>query len=236
MQQRLVLTTLLASTALTATAHAAAVVIWPVDPTIGPGQQATALWVENQSKEPVTLQVRSLGWSQSAGEDHYSDQDAVVASPPIATVAGMSRQLIRLIRRAPGAGEQSYRLLIDELPLPLDPSAPASPTAQLSVQMRYSIPLFTYDAASAVASPDLHAKIEQTAAGRYLVISNTGARHARLVNLRARSADRRVTVSAGLVGYVLAGQTMRWPLPQDLASPSAFEVNVNGADQSLAPV
>jgi fimbrial chaperone protein len=60
-------------------------------------------------------------------------------------------------------------------------------------------------------------------------------RHARLVDLRAVTGALRTTVIPGLIGYVLAGQTMRWPLPQDFAITATFEVNVNGKDQSLAP-
>src|ERR1700761_1881242 len=98
MLRKFALTALLAAAPL-AQAHAAAVVLWPVDPTIAAGQTATALWVENRGAQPVTLQVRSLGWSQTGGEDQYDRQDEVVTSPPIANVAPGKRQLIRVIRR-----------------------------------------------------------------------------------------------------------------------------------------
>ena len=44
-------------------AHAqSSVVIWPLNPTIALGEQATALWLENHGTEPVMLQIRALGW------------------------------------------------------------------------------------------------------------------------------------------------------------------------------
>jgi fimbrial chaperone protein len=238
MLRKLALTALLAAQpvlgALTQ-AHAAAVVLWPVDPTIAAGQTATALWVENRGNQPVTLQVRSLGWSQAGNEDQYARQDEVVTSPPIANVAPGQRQLIRILRRETGttAAEHSYRLLIDELPPPVDPSKPNVASAQLAVQMRYSIPLFTYDGEVA-ATPTLVAHTVVIDGKRYAEIRNLGQRHARLLNLRIQNGAKEFTVTAGLLGYVLGGSTMRWPLP-DGAPNGTIVVNANGADTTLAP-
>ena len=225
---------LLASAASPGAAKAAAVVLWPVDPVIHAGENASALWIENKGTTPVTLQVRALGWSQVKGDENYAQQDDVVASPPIASVPPGQRQLVRIIRREQGHGEveHSYRLLIDELPPAVDPAKPNDPGAQLSVQMRYSIPRFTYDAAE--AKPTLSAYFEIQAGKRYLVIRNMGAKHARLVDLRLREGAQATTVLPGLVGYVLAGSTMRWELPSTAPMMSQVVVNVNGGDISLA--
>lgn len=234
MLRRLALTALLAAAPI-AQAHAAAVVLWPVDPTIAAGQTATALWVENRGQQPVTLQVRSLGWSQAGNEDQYARQDEVVTSPPIANVAPGQRQMIRILRRDTGTtpAEHSYRLLIDELPPPVDPSKPNVASAELAVQMRYSIPLFTYDGEVA-ATPTLMGRTVVVDGKRYAEIRNVGQRHARLINLRIQNGAKDFTVSAGLLGYVLAGSTMRWPLPEG-APNGTIVVNANGADTTLAP-
>jgi fimbrial chaperone protein len=233
MLRRLVLAALLATPL--APAHAAAVVLWPVDPTIAAGQTATALWVENRGRDPVTLQVRSLGWSQSGNDDQYARQDEVVTSPPIANVGPGQRQLIRIIRRETGAtsAEHSYRLLIDELPPPIDPARPNAASAHLAVQMRYSIPLFTYDGEVA-AKPTLMARTVVIEGKRYAEIRNVSQRHARLLNLRIQNGAKDFTVTAGLLGYVLGGATMRWPLPEG-APAGTIVVNANGIDTSLAP-
>src|SRR4051812_15760988 len=146
MLRSLILSLVVALAVLPTAAQSAAVVLWPVDPTIKAGQSASAVWIENKGATPVMLQVRTLAWSQQHGEELYSDQNAVVASPPVARIAAGQRQLVRIIRRAdqPTIPETSYRLLVDELPAPLDPAKPESAGAALSVQMRYSIPLFTY--------------------------------------------------------------------------------------------
>lgn len=222
------LAALIASPAL-----AASVVIWPVDPTIKKGERATAIWVENQGAEPMTVQIRAFGWSQSGGKEDLSEQDEVVASPPIATVAAGQRQLIRLIRRTPGVGpaEGSYRLLIDELPAPASAVASGGTMATLGVQMRYSIPLFTYNVDPATVGPILKTKVLNEGPERFLVLSNTGAKHARLVDLRGQAGGP--SLMSGLVGYVLPGQTQRFTLPK--GAEAGFVANVNGADQRLQP-
>lgn len=211
-------------------AHASAVVIWPVDPVIRAGEQASALWLENKGGEPITLQVRTLGWSQPDGEDRLDRQDAIVASPPIATVAPGARQLVRIIRRVRGtAPEASYRLVIDELPKPPDVGAAGAMQARLAVQMRYSVPLFALT--GPVGAPQLDTRIVTHGAAHVLLIRNAGAAHARLTDLRLLDRGREIVVKAGLAGYVLPGATLALPLPAGQVG--TVKVRVNGVDQAL---
>lgn len=226
------LRTLLAGLVLAAQpATAATVVLWPVDPVIAADAKAAAVWIENRGDQPVTMQIRSLGWNQATGEDEHVRQDTVVSSPPVAEIAPGGRQLIRLIRRdaASGKGEQAYRLLIDELPKPAGANDGA-PAARLAVQLRYSIPLFTYgDAAMAPAA--LTARLGSTEGKAFVEIRNSGGRHARLTDLRIG----REMVTAGLVGYVLPGAVRRFPVPAGAARAGQVVVAVNGAEQTLSP-
>ncbi|MEH3047326.1 fimbrial biogenesis chaperone [Sphingomonas adhaesiva] len=225
------LTSALATVALPHPALAATVVIWPVDPVIRAGEQTAAMWLENKGAEPVTLQVRTFAWSQARGEDQLDAQEAVVASPPIATVAPGARQLVRIIRRAPeGAPETAYRLLIDELPRPAPRGPDGAVQARLGVQMRYSIPLFTH-ATATPGTPQLDARIAAGPDGRVLSIRNTGTAHARLTDLRLVTGTREVTVHAGLTGYVLPGATVTFALPGGEAG--RVKVTVNGTDRLL---
>ncbi|MEH3101541.1 fimbrial biogenesis chaperone [Sphingomonas adhaesiva] len=228
---RLFLALLLAVFALTPAARAATVVIWPVDPVIRAGEQSTAMWLENKGNEPVTLQVRTFAWSQAGGEDRLDAQQVVVASPPIATVAPGARQLVRIIRRTPdGAPENAYRLLIDELPRPAPAGPDGAVQARLAVQMRYSIPLFTHDAA-VPSTVQLDARIVAGAGGRMLSIRNTGTAHARLTDLRLVTGAREVTVHGGLAGYVLPGAVATFALPA--GETGRIKVGVNGTDRVL---
>ncbi len=227
---------------LPGTSRAAAVIIWPVDPKIAATERATALWIENKGNEPITMQIRTLRWSQGPQGDLYDDQDEVVASPPIAVIPAGERQMIRVLRRErpavaandqAGPGERSYRLLIDEIPTANAPNASRLPAAELAVQMRYSVPLFTYAGSVNAAKPELTATVERSGGGRTLAIRNTGMLHARLVDIRTAD-DKKTSLASGLAGYVLAGQTMRWPVPDGVPDTSPLMANVNGADQRIA--
>jgi fimbrial chaperone protein len=223
----------LAAVIVPTAAYPAAVVLWPVDPIIASNQQSAAVWIENRGSEPVTMQVRSLGWSQANGEDSYVQQDAVVSSPPVAQVAPGARQLVRIIRRtADPSGEHAYRLLIDELPRPAD-SVTGPTTASLAVQMRYSIPLFTYGAGEQT-QPRLSIRIELDRSERYLEVHNSGGRHARLTDLRLVNHGQTSMLISGLAGYVLPGATKRFKLPANSPLGGSLVVGVNGADQTLS--
>lgn len=227
----------LAALLSTPAAHASSVIIWPVDPVINPGEQTTSLWLENSGQTPVTLQVRSFGWSQRDGKDALDEQDAIVASPPIATVQPGRRQLIRVIRRAgaspSAAPEQSYRLIVDELPSAPDTRDANGMSARLAVQMRYSIPLFVYAAPPATQQPHLVTTYSANGEGRVIEIRNTGTGHARLTNVRVVRAGGEHVTKPGLAGYVLPGATLRLVLPEGTVGP--VKVGVNGRDELLAP-
>jgi fimbrial chaperone protein len=216
-------------------ARAASLVLWPIDPVITASERSAALWVENRGSDQVVLQVRTLAWHQSGTEDQLTDQDDVVASPPIARIAPGQRQLIRIFRRAApsGPGEKSYRLLIDELPTPARSEQKQAASAQLAVQMRYSLPLFTYGDDRNAGAPVLQARIRMEAGRSYIMFSNVGTRHARLLNLRSAAGGE--PLIPGLLGYVLPGQSMRWMLPERSSPPATFRINVNGVDQIMAP-
>ena len=226
---------LMASALIAAPASAGSVVLWPINPTITAEERATALWLENRGTEPVTLQIRAFGWHQAAGADRYESQDEVVSSPPIAIVAPGKRQLVRIVRRdnAPQNPERSYRLLIDELPPPPKSADGQNPSAKLAIQMRYSIPLFTYRASP--SSPRLDLRFVVVEGKRFVEINNNGDTHARLVDLRLVHGSKKFDVTAGLVGYVLPGSVMRWPLPSDAPLSGSILLNVNGTDQLLSP-
>ena len=222
--------------ALAGPAFAGSVVLWPINPSITGTERATALWLENRGQEPVTLQVRAFGWKQDGGEDQFVQQDEVVSSPPIATVAPGKRQLVRVVRRDTSqlAKERSYRLLIDEVPTPASGERAAQGNANLAIQMRYSIPLFMLDpATNSQASLDVRFVAGED--GRFVEIRNRGDQHARLINLRLVHGAKTFQVLTGLVGYVLPGATMRWALPADAPLVGSILLNVNGADQLLTP-
>ncbi|KAA8727641.1 fimbrial biogenesis chaperone [Ewingella americana] len=213
---------------------ASSVLVWPVYQIIESDQNGSALWLENRGAAPVSLQVRVLAWKQENFNERYADQNDVVASPPFATVAPGQRQLIRLIRNTQVAPktEKAFRIIIDEIPSPLQPSEQGKEKAVvgLQLQMRYLLPLFldgegiwTNERADIkrnladATKPVLTWSIESGGGKSFLRIRNTGVVHARLSNVfwsMTGDAKRGVkAMTTGFMGYVLPGQEMRWPVP-----------------------
>jgi len=205
---------------------ASSVLLWPINPVLESDQSATSVWLENRGKQPVTLQIRVLAWTQSDFEDVYAPQKNIVASPPFARIEPGARQFVRLIRQGPlpSQAEDAYRILIDEVPV--EPEAtPGNQTLGVQFQMRYSLPLFVtapgiwtqtrQDVSrqpETATKPDLMWSIVNNQGERYLQVENEGRVHARLSKVHWESQSGDVTVHNGLLGYVLAGQTMRWML------------------------
>ena len=222
---------------------ASSILIWPIDPVLEADQQASALWLENRGDTPANLQIRVFAWNQEGFDDKYQNQRDVVGSPPVATIQPGQKQLIRLTRAKtfPAGEEHAYRIIIDEIPLPLPPAEPGSnkTAAAIRLQMRYSVPLFAYGA-GLWSKPDASRPRDQAGAGLpqlsgrtlkvdgkpYIELINRGAVLARLPEASLKSGSQSKPVVEGLFGYVLPGASMRWPVPA--AQGDTLQVRVNG--------
>lgn len=230
------------------------VLIWPVDPVIEQGERAKALWLENRGNKPALLQVRIFSWTQIDGQDRYADQEEIVGTPPMARIEPGKRQLIRLTRVSPTppGTERAFRLVIDEVPMQgeIETGTPGKPTMGVQFQFRYSIPLFVYgdglrgkvrpdrrENAGTDGEPVLECRVVTQAGQRYLEISNTGPVHARLTNVHVRQGSGSTVLAEGLFGYVLAGASIRRPLPQALRDGAVLAATVNADPQErIMPV
>ncbi|WP_122049091.1 molecular chaperone [Asaia bogorensis] len=207
---------------------ASSVTIWPVNPLLGRDVEASALWLENNDHKPVLLQIRVFRWTQDQGEDHYDDQTDIIASPPMSSVQPGTRQLIRLMRTGDKHAdvETAYRVLIDEIPTPDAQQDTTRSASRIAIQLRYSIPLFVYgtraadDAANPALSSDMKTKpillahLDHRNGRARLMIRNDGSIHARL----SKVTLGHTSISAGLLGYILPGQEMAWPLPAGVST------------------
>ncbi len=234
--------------------------IWPVDPVMGSGEQAVALWLENHGEQPVSMQVRVFTWKQNGGEDTFETQQAVVASPPIASIPPGRRQLVRLMTLAPlqPGQEHAYRVMVDELPpaarLPGEAAAPADQQVAVKVQIRYAVPLFVFGEgagndkkppprSTGLLEPRLHWHLAAPRAGAAagpgakplpaLCVANTGGAHARLTAASWRTAQGEKTLNAGLLGYVLAQSERCWQLEAAVPPNAALTASINGSAASI---
>lgn len=206
---------------------AGAMLLWPLYQVIESDQNGSALWLENRSKEPTHVQIRVYAWDQTDFQDRYAEQQQVLASPPFATIAPGQRQLVRLMRLAPvqAGQERALRIIVDEIEPQQAPPGKEGGIG-LKFQMRYSVPLFLDGPgvwtkprpnqtrpADTASQPVLDWRIVQQDGRRYLEVRNTGPVHARLSNVQWETGNGQpLQLAAGLLGYVLPGRQMRWPL------------------------
>ena len=215
------------------------ILIWPIDPYLPAGEKAAELWVQNQGGTATTMQVRVVRWRQEGGFERYEAQQDVVASPPIVTIGGGKKQLIRLISQAqiPMGVEQAYRVVVDEIPQPQDNS---KPQLGIKLQMRYSIPLFVYgQGIETQRSGAHHAFVDPTKLSWRMArdngqpaieITNNDEVHVRLSKVSVRQNGRQRELANGLGGYVLPRSTRLFPLPPGVTSPAEISASLNARD------
>ena len=185
-------------------------------------------------------------WAQDGQEDRLEPSRELVASPSILEVAPGEQQLVRLVRLhpIPTDGEQSFRVLVDELP----EEAAAQSKPGLQFLLRYSIPVFIKPVDLPDRSPleagarhvtdlgALRAHLDASNADSpRLVVSNQGRQRIRISEVDIIGPDGlRATVNQGLLGYVLSGQTMAWSLPHPLQPGETLEARFNDDEQQQA--
>ncbi|MEW7849120.1 molecular chaperone [Massilia aurea] len=213
-------------------AHGANLQISPVSISFQPGQNSAGIQLQNNGDTPLYGQVRVYAWDQRDGVDALTPTTQLVASPPIIEIAGKSAQTIRLVRRGaatPGGAEQTYRILIDELP------RGDTQQGNVAIRLQYSVPAFVLPV-DTQAAPKLEWSTFQRAGAWHLRARNTGALHAQIGATSVTVGSRDVVLSKGLLGYALPGRTREWPLPADVAGalPAALAIDttVNAKSQS----
>ncbi|KAA3640233.1 MAG: molecular chaperone [Proteobacteria bacterium] len=194
---------------------AAGLQVAPIGLNFAPSSPAQGLWLTNTGGEVLHAQVRVFDWTQVDGKDNLAPTQALVVSPPMLSLEPGARQLVRVIRTdatATQATEDAYRLLVDELP-----SSEQAQQTGVRYVLRYSVPVFiepsvrTADV-SAVSSA-LSWSLEHDNDGIALQVHNAGISHAQISDVSLLLSDNEhVEITPGLLGYVLAGMTMRWTL------------------------
>ncbi len=187
-------------------AAAASLQVSPVSFDLSAGVKTAQISLQNLGDAPIDAQIRVFRWSQINGKEQLTPTGDLVASPPAANLAPHQDYIVRLVRIAdrPVEGEESYRLLVDELPPPL-PTNSAVSTVRLFV--RYSVPVF-------FAQPDTSPQLTWSASivdqRLQLMVRNDGSQHIRISALRVEGPGLNVSFGEGLVGYVLAHSTAQW--------------------------
>ena len=209
---------------------AASLQVAPISVAFSPQEKAKEIWLTNTSERPIRAQTRVLIWSQVAGQDQVNPTRDLVASPSITEIKAGEQQLIRIIRIAPQntAVEQTYRLLIDELPS----SGQADAQTGLQLLLQYSIPVFIQPTDSIAMRNGLTLlnQVNFQYQNQQLIVTNNAKSHIRISELTYINPNgERIPLINGLVGYALAGQSMRWDIPESkkILPNGKFEARIN---------
>ncbi|TLY49308.1 MAG: molecular chaperone [Gammaproteobacteria bacterium] len=222
---------LLAGLALAGIADAAGLQVSPVSLSLLPAQNADGLWLSNTGDGAVHAQVRVYHWAQEGGEEKLTPSRGLVISPPMLQLAPGDKQLIRVIRvgappNGAGAVEDSYRVVVDELPLE------GKTQKGLQFVLHYSIPVFVEPAAGPATAPQLRWNLQRSGDHAMVEIVNSGTGHAQIANMTfVDSSGHRTELAAGLAGYVLPGATVHWalkPPATTFSNGGNLEVSING--------
>jgi fimbrial chaperone protein len=197
-------------------ASAQSLSVLPVNVFFAPGQKASSLTVTNTGTTETSIQVRAYAWSQPDGDEQLTPSDAVVLSPPLATIAPGASQVVRLIlRQLPQGREATYRIFIDQIPPPAQPG-------MIHMVLRLSIPIFAQPPTRAV--PHVQFQLAVDSGKLVLVGINDGLSHEVIRDIVLSTNDgQKLKADSSASPYILAGVTRRWPIAAQAPLPAPGE-------------
>ncbi|WP_170248133.1 fimbrial biogenesis chaperone [Acinetobacter geminorum] len=217
---------------LSSSINAATIRLSPVNIEILSNQNAASISLYNQSNESTDLQVRVFEWRQNAGQDQLIPTDEIVISPPFLKLQPSDSRVVR-INPEPISGEKTYRIIIDELPKPIDSRKAAQ---GVNVLLRSSLPVFVVNKD---AITKLSWKIDVSQNTPSLNISNIGNRHALLNSLTLvdTTAKKSYPIKVNTVnGYILAEKSKSYSISNFTYQPNhkySVSLTVNGKKTTL---
>jgi len=176
---------------------------------VAPEAAATLNLRNDDAQRSINVQIRVFRWTQRNGADRLEPTSDVVASPPAQTLMPKADYVVRVVRVAkqPIAGEESYRVVVDELPDPARRKA-----GVVDFVLRYSLPVFFRSPDA--GQPQISWAVQRDGDKVRLPASNSGQQRLTVAAFELiDGANRSVRLSAGLVGYVLGNAAVQWSFP-----------------------
>jgi fimbrial chaperone protein len=201
---------------------AATLSVSPVSFEVPAPRSNAKLSLQNRGSDQLAVQIRVFRWEKKNGADNLVPTKDVVASPPVAKLKPGGRYTVRIVRvaKTPVETEESYRLLVDQLPTPGKQAG-----SHVSFLIRQSIPVFF--TAGEYERPTLRWSAEIKRQELVLTAANPGERRVRLAKINVRSSTATFEAPGeGFAGYVLAGSVSKWtqPVPNGLAAGSKITI------------
>jgi fimbrial chaperone protein len=199
---------LAAALAAAAPAAAGSFSLSPIRVELGAGHPRVALTLHNDDSEPVTVEVASVAWSQSAGADEYAPTRDLIVTPPVFVVPPNSQQIVRVALRedADASTERAYRIFFEEVPTQLTKTFNG-----LHVALRVGVPVFV--APKAKAAPALVWRAQLTPTGEMQIEArNQGSAHLQVTDFAVRFGSQPQPMHVAGAKYILPDSTAIWTL------------------------
>ncbi len=141
---------------------------------------SSTVTVTNSGSDRMSFQIAAMEWTQDAdGRDRYAPTTEVIFFPKILTLQPGESRVVRVgVQAFPVQAERTFRLFIE--PLQVRAAEPAASGAQISINIRFALPIFVKPAAPAAAG-----EIDDVAVHRGVLafkLRNTGNEHLRAEN------------------------------------------------------
>jgi fimbrial chaperone protein len=201
----------------------------PIKVEISAERKIASIRVQNVDSAPVSVRAYCMAWSQAAGEDRYEESDALIVSPPVASIAPGTTQIVRVGFRPGAALRGAYRLIVEEIPS-------ADPGGGVHVALRLNLPLYV-NIASRPAS-ELHWRGFQRPDKTFVIEATNptdGYVRAEVVDIAAATGLRPSSISG--FGVVLPNSKRQWVVgaAPEIADRTRFETLLRAASPDGPP-
>lgn len=206
--------------------QAANLSINPVRITLDSSRSIAALHLSNRGNQPVVMQAAVREWAVEDGEDHYTETDALIVTPPVFTVAPGKEQVVRvgLRRPAPNNIEQSFRVFLEQAPaIPAGAEQPTPAPTGIQVTLRIGIPVFVSPDAPVTREVEWRARRLDDDKLRLEAV-NHGNVHVQVQRLSLLGPDGEALVQNEAMTYLLPGSRRYWVLDLPPAAAPPYRI------------
>jgi fimbrial chaperone protein len=179
----------------------------PVTFNLSPNKPMSILRLTNNGESDLRLQVHAMKWGTDGYNETQVDTDDIILNPPVFMLKPGQQQFMRFGLRSvvPPGKEQSYRLIVDEIP----DETSVGKSVGIRTALRVSIPVFI-DPVQKDARVTWHLIRKEN---RYvLVCDNSGNTHLKINGFIVANDKGMPVVRNSDPAYIMPEQRKEWPL------------------------
>ncbi len=188
---------------LPAAVHAGQFSVSPIRMDFGKDVKTGVVTVSAEGADRLNLQMRAFEWTEDAqGKDVYTETQDLIFFPRMMTLSKGEKRIVRAgIEWPPAAKEKAYRLFVEEIPSPQK-----KPGVNVSITLRFGIPVFVKPLKTALGTEIEKADVSRGSAN--VTVKNTGNVHLVIdsITFTGKNGAGAEIFSKDLAGwYLLAG-------------------------------